>query len=80
MWFLDKKGQTNIMGLGALLMVGIMLAILAMVYGVILPLLNQSAIGTQAYTLLQQLPVIVIALAFAAIVMFAVGFIFRRGD
>lgn len=76
---MDNKGQNNIMGLASLLMIGIAVAVLAMIYGLILPILNQSAIGSTPYTLLTYLPTIIIAFVFVGIVMMAMGSIFQKG-
>lgn len=75
---LNRKGQGNIMGLASLMFVGIAVGVLAMVFGLILPILNQSAIGTTPYQLLTYLPTIVISFVFVGIVMAAMGSIFAR--
>ena len=75
---LNRKGQGNIMGLASVMMIGIAVAVLAMVFGLILPILNQQAIGTTPYTLLTYLPTIIISFVFVAIVMLAMGTIFRK--
>lgn len=75
---IGQKGQGNIMGLASVMMIGIAVAVLAMVFGLILPILNQDAIGTTPYTLLTYLPTIIISFVFVAIVMLAMGSIFRR--
>ena len=75
---LNRAGQGNIMGLASMMMIGIAVAVLAMVFGLILPILNQDAIGTTPYTLLTYLPTIIISFVFVAIVMLAMGSMFRR--
>ena len=66
------------MGLASMMMIGIAVAVLAMVFGLILPILNQEAIGSTPYTLLTYLPTIIISFVFVGIVMMAMGSIFRQ--
>ena len=51
----------------------IAVAIGLLVFGTILPNLNQAAIGTSAYTLISQTPVIVAGVALLGIVMLVFG-------
>ena len=51
----------------------IAVAIGLLVFGTILPNLNQAAIGTSSYTLISQTPVIVAGVALLGIVMLVFG-------
>ena len=62
--------------LGAIVMM-IALAIGLMVFGTILPNLNQSAIGAQSYALIQQTPIIVAGVGLLGIVMLVFGIMNR---
>lgn len=55
----------------------IAVAIGLLVFGTILPNLNQAAIGGSAYTLLQQTPIIVAGVALLGIVMLVFGVLSR---
>ena len=55
----------------------IAVAIGLLVFGTIMPNLNQLAIGASAYTLLQQTPIIVAGVALLGIVMLVFGVLSR---
>jgi len=56
---------------------GVVIAVVLMVFGLILPNLNQAAIGTSAYSLITIMPVIIAAAALIGIVMSSFGSSFR---
>jgi hypothetical protein len=67
-----RAAATMVALIGAIVS-AIAVAIGLLVFGTILPNLNQAAIGTSAYTLLQQTPVIVAGVALLGIVMLVFG-------
>lgn len=70
---MDSKGQMNLFGLLSMIIGAVAIAIGLMVFGTILPNLNQSAIGSSAYNLLQQTPIIVAGVALLIIVIVGLG-------
>ena len=56
---------------------GVVIAVVLMVFGLILPNLNQAAIGASAYSLILIMPVIIAAAALIGIVMTSFGSSFR---
>jgi len=56
---------------------GVVIAVVLMVFGLILPNLNQAAIGASAYALILIMPVIIAAAALIGIVMTSFGSSFR---
>ena len=68
-----KKNLANIATLMGAIVTMIALAIGLLVFGSILPNLNQAAIGTGAYALIQQTPIIVAGVGLLGIVMLVFG-------
>jgi len=64
---------TNLFGLIGMIIGVVAVAIGLMVFGTIMPNLNQEAIGASAYNLLNQAPIIVAGVALLAIVIVGFG-------
>lgn len=70
--------MSNLFGLLSMIIGGVAIAIGLMVFGTILPNLNQDAIGSGAYNLLNQVPIITAGVALLIIVIVGLGAIGTR--
>lgn len=70
--------MVNMISLLGAIVTMIAVAIGLLVFGTILPNLNQAAIGTSAYNLISQTPVIVAGVALLGIVMLVFGVMGNR--